>query len=67
MFKESLLELKQDFISFFLLHVAEIFCALQNDPWLHEALSALGCRLGTLILARVPTAEFYKLNWKGEK
>lgn len=45
--KESLLELRQDFISFFLLHVEEIFCALRNDPWLQESLSALGRRLGT--------------------
>lgn len=38
--KESLLELTQDFISFFFLHVAELFCASRIDPWLLESLSA---------------------------
>lgn len=52
-------ELRQYFISIFFAHVAEI-----NFDFWNESLSALACRLGRLLLAHIPTADFHKLTGK---
>lgn len=63
--KESLLESRRDFISFFLLHVAEMYlCFAKTTPWFQESLSAVGRSLGTMILTHVPTAGFSQTKLK---